>query len=108
MLRSGDEEGWCVDCREQGFEVEPVQGGRDDGVGHARPVRTGEAVGEMSLIDGHRTSASVVAETPVEAIELYRTAFQQLLDDAPALSKKLLLIQTARLRALDRRASALS
>jgi CRP-like cAMP-binding protein len=71
-------------------------------------VRTGEAVGELSLIDGHRTSACVVAETSVEAIELYRTAFQKLLDDAPALSKKLLLIQTARLRALDRRAAALS
>jgi CRP/FNR family transcriptional regulator, cyclic AMP receptor protein len=71
-------------------------------------VKGGDAVGEMSLIDGHRTSASVVAETAVEAIELYRTAFQKLLDDAPAISKKLLVIQTARLRSLDRRASALS
>lgn len=71
-------------------------------------VRTGEAVGEMSLIDGHRTSAAVIAETPVDAIELYRTAFQKLLDDAPAMSKKLLLIQTARLRALGGQAPALS
>jgi CRP/FNR family transcriptional regulator, cyclic AMP receptor protein len=71
-------------------------------------VGTGDAVGEMSLIDGHRTSAAVVAETPVDAIELYRTAFQKLLDDAPGISKKLLLIQTARLRALDRGASPLS
>ena len=70
-------------------------------------VRTGEAVGEMSLIDGHRTSASVVAETAVDAIELYRTAFQKLLDESPAIHKKLLVIQTARLRrALDRSASA--
>jgi CRP-like cAMP-binding protein len=61
----------------------------------------------MSIIDGHTTSASVIAETEVEAIELYRTAFQKLLDDVPAMSKRLLLIQTARLRELDRRASSL-
>jgi CRP/FNR family cyclic AMP-dependent transcriptional regulator len=71
-------------------------------------VRTGEAVGEMSLIDGHKTSASVVAETAVDAIELYRTAFQKLLDESPAMAKKLLVIQTARLRAVDRSASARS
>lgn len=58
-------------------------------------VRTGDAVGEMSLIDGHRTSASVVADTAVDALELHRTAFQELLDDTPAISKKLLLAQTA-------------
>ena len=49
----------------------------------------------------------MIAETDVEAIELYRTAFQKLLDDVPAMSKRLLLIQTARLRELDRRASSL-
>jgi CRP/FNR family cyclic AMP-dependent transcriptional regulator len=70
-------------------------------------VKTGEAVGEMSLIDGHPTSASVVAETAVDAIELYRTAFQKLLDDVPAIARKLLLAQTARVRELDRRAAAL-
>jgi CRP/FNR family cyclic AMP-dependent transcriptional regulator len=79
-----------------------VHGGR-----RIATVRTGDAVGEMSLIDGHRTSASVVAETPVDALELYRTAFQELLDKAPAISKKLLLAQTARVRELDRRAAAL-
>ena len=70
-------------------------------------VRAGDAIGEMSIIDGHTTSASVIAETEVEAIELYRTAFQKLLDEVPAMSKRLLLIQTARLRELDRRASSL-
>jgi CRP-like cAMP-binding protein len=70
-------------------------------------VAAGDTVGEMSLIDGHRRSASVVAETEVDAIELYRTAFRKLLDDIPAIPMKLLLAQTARIRALDRRAAAL-
>jgi CRP-like cAMP-binding protein len=61
----------------------------------------------MSLIDGHPCSASVVAESDVEAIELYRTAFKKLVDDIPAIPMKLLLAQTARVRALDRRAAAL-
>lgn len=71
-------------------------------------VGTGDAVGEMSLIDGHPRSASVVADTAVDAIELYGTAFRKLLDDIPAMAKKLLLAQTARVRELDRRAAALS
>ena len=70
-------------------------------------VRAGDAVGEMSIIDGHPTSASVVAETPVDAIELYRTAFGKLLDEIPSMSRKLLLAQTARVRELDRRAATL-
>lgn len=70
-------------------------------------VGAGEAVGEMSLIDGRPRSASVVAESAVEAIELYRTAFQKLLDEIPAMSTRLLLAQTARIRELDRHAAAL-
>jgi CRP-like cAMP-binding protein len=70
-------------------------------------VRAGDAVGEMSLIDGHPCSASVVADTPVEAIVLYRTAFRRLLAEVPAISQRLLLAQTARIRELDKRAAAL-
>ena len=61
----------------------------------------------MSIIDGRPRSASVIAETAVDAIELYGTAFRKLLDDIPAMTKRLLLAQTARVRELDRRAAAL-
>lgn len=70
-------------------------------------IASGDAVGEMSLIDGMRRSASVVAETEVVAFTLHRTAFLELLDGAPSLARKLLVAQTARLREADRKLSAL-
>lgn len=70
-------------------------------------VSDGDAVGEMSLIDGHRRSASVVAETPVELVVLHRSTFLKLLDHNPSIAKKLLIAQTARLREADKRLSAL-
>jgi CRP/FNR family transcriptional regulator, cyclic AMP receptor protein len=69
-------------------------------------VGPGDAVGEMSLIDGMRRSASVVAETEVQAVILHRTAFLKLLDGAPTLARNLLLAQTARLRDADKKLSA--
>lgn len=68
-------------------------------------VKAGDAVGEMSLIDGFPCSASVIADTPVEALVLYATDFRKLLDDVPAMWRRLLLAQTARVRELDRRAA---
>ncbi len=70
-------------------------------------VTAGDVVGEMSLIDGHRRSASVVAETPVEAIVLHRTTFMKLLDGSPSIARKLLIAQTARLREANKKLSAL-
>ena len=70
-------------------------------------VGPGDAVGEMSLIDGHRRSASVVAETPVECIVIHRTTFMKLLDNSPSIAKKLLISQTERLRETDNKLAAL-
>jgi CRP-like cAMP-binding protein len=70
-------------------------------------VGAGDVVGEMSLIDGLRRSAAVVAETSVEGIVLHRTAFLKLLDGNPAMARSLLLAQTARLREADRQLGAL-
>ena len=67
----------------------------------------GDVVGELSLIDGKPTSASVVAETPVEAVLLYRTRFNQLLDSTPELYKRLLVGMAARIRAMDQRGDAI-
>ena len=65
-------------------------------------VGPGDSIGEMALIDGHRRSASVIAETPVSAIVLHRTTFLKLLDSNPAMVKKLLMVQTSRLREADK------
>ncbi len=70
-------------------------------------VGSGDVVGEMSLIDGLPRSASVIAETDVDGIALYRTAFRKLMDEIPTLCGRLLLGQTARIRELDANAATL-
>lgn len=70
-------------------------------------VGRGDVVGEMSLIDGQACSATVVAEGPIDAFVLYRTAFRKLLDGVPGITTKLLVAQTARVRELDRRVAAI-
>lgn len=70
-------------------------------------VGPGDVVGEMSLLDGAPRSASVVAETTVDAILLYATDVRALLEREPAICMRLLVAQTARLRALDHRLATL-
>lgn len=80
---------------------------RDDGClqeGANRRLGTvgpGDVVGELSLIDGHVASASVVAETLVDALLLYRTRFHKLLAATPELYPRLLIGMAARIRAID-------
>jgi len=66
-------------------------------------VGPGDIVGELSLIDGWPTSASVVAETPVDALVLYRTRFNKLLESTPQLYPRLLTTMAERLRATNQR-----
>jgi CRP/FNR family transcriptional regulator, cyclic AMP receptor protein len=65
-------------------------------------IPAGEVIGEMALIDGEPRSATVTAESEVDGIAIYRTAFRRLLDEHPTMCGKLLLAQTARLRELDK------
>jgi CRP-like cAMP-binding protein len=60
-------------------------------------------VGELSLIDGQPTSASVVAETPMDTLVIYRTRFNKLLSSMPQLYPSLLVGMAARVRAVDHR-----
>lgn len=53
-------------------------------------VRAGTTVGQIGFIDRQARSASVVAETTVEAMRLGHTAFQKLSDEHPELVQKLL------------------
>ena len=82
--------------------------GPDGGIqeGRSRRLATvgpGDIVGELSLIDGKPTSASVVAETPLDALVLYRTKFDKLLDSTPQLYPRLLVGMAERIRAMDHR-----
>lgn len=74
-----------------------VRGGRT-----LAKVGPGDVIGEMAIIDGAPRSASVTADSSVEGIAIYRTAFRKLLDEHPTMCSKLLLAQTARLRELDK------
>lgn len=67
----------------------------------------GEVIGEMALIDGEPRSATVTADGEVEGVMIYGTAFRKLLSQHPTICTKLLIAQTARLRALDKRAGLL-
>ncbi len=56
----------------------------------------------MALLDGAPRSASVVAETPVEAIRLYRHTLLKLLEAEPKLALKILDSLVRRVRDLTR------
>jgi CRP/FNR family transcriptional regulator, cyclic AMP receptor protein len=66
-------------------------------------VGPGDVVGELSLIDGKLATASVVAETPLDAVLLYRTRFTKLLTSMPELYPRLLVAMAGRIRAIDQR-----
>ena len=70
-------------------------------------VGPGDVVGELSLIDGRPTSASVVADTELETLVLYATRFKKLLGSMPQLYPRLLVGMAARVRALDHHGEAL-
>jgi CRP-like cAMP-binding protein len=63
---------------------------------------TGDYFGEISLIDGEPRSATVVASTAVRVLTLARWHFRPLLEEHPAIARKLLLEMCRRVRELDR------
>jgi len=78
-------------------EAKVVQGTRRLGV-----VRPGEFFGEVALLDGAPRSASVVAETRLVAIRLYRRTLFRTLEAEPQLALKILDGLVRRVRALSR------
>jgi CRP-like cAMP-binding protein len=69
--------------------------GRELVLNHCGP---GEAIGEMSLFDQEPRSASVIAVTDSEVLELKRDAFFELIDQRPDVSLVLLQSLSSRLR----------
>lgn len=64
-------------------------------------VRPGDFFGEVALLDGAPRSASVVAETPVVAIRLFRRTLLRMLEAEPQLSLKILDSLVRRVRDLS-------
>lgn len=61
----------------------------------------GDTVGEMSLIDGGKQSADVIADEPCACLVVPAQEFRVLLDDAPGFERNLLKSLASRLRAAD-------
>lgn len=72
-------------------------------VGEAGP---GEMVGELALIDGRPRSASVVATTNLDVLELSTRELDRMLDTVPNFARNLLRALSARIRTMDDRWSA--
>lgn len=64
-------------------------------------VGPGDILGEMTVLTGAHRTASVTADTQVEAEVLSRREFSSLLDSQPKLAKKLLLGVVNRLHQLE-------
>lgn len=75
--------------------------------GSARVTRAGRRVGslvpgdffgELSALDGGSRTASVVSETPMEVLRLFRHTLHRVIEDEPALAMGLLVGLARRLR----------
>jgi CRP/FNR family transcriptional regulator, cyclic AMP receptor protein len=66
----------------------------------------GDFFGELSALDGGPRSASVVAETPMRLLRLFRHTLLELLEEEPQLTLRILDGMTRRVRDAERRASA--
>ena len=70
--------------------------------GNTRPdLGPGDYFGEISMIDGKPRSATVHATSPVTTISLASWAFHPILDEHPDVTKELLKVMCARLRAAE-------
>jgi CRP-like cAMP-binding protein len=63
--------------------------------------------GEMSLLDGERRSATVTATTDVLLLVVERGNFWRLLDEAPEVIRRILVVLSRRVRRLEQAANEL-
>ena len=76
-------------------------------VGLGDPLQQGDFFGEMSLIDGEPRSATITAITDVQLLAVDRSHFWRLLDEAPDLLRRILVVLSRRVRRLEQAANAL-
>ena len=76
-------------------------------VGLGDPLQPGDFFGEMSLLDGEPRSATVTATTDVRLLIVDRSQFWRLLNEAPDLVRRILVVLSRRVRRLEQAANAL-
>src|SRR5262245_30531837 len=82
-------------------EVKVVQ--KDRVIARAGP---GEFFGEISLLDGGPRTASVVADTPVLAVRLFKSSFDKVVREEPGVAAKILAVVAGRLRQAEKTVTA--
>ena len=82
-------------------EVRVVRGDRT--IARAGP---GEFFGEISLLDGGPRTASVIADTPVVAIRLFKASFDRVVREEPRVAGKILAVVARRLREAEKTVTA--
>ena len=75
--------------------------------GSGDPLRPGDFFGEMSLLDGEPRSATIIATTDVRLLIVERSHFWRLLDEAPDLVRRILVVLSRRVRRLEQVANSL-
>ncbi|HJZ74797.1 MAG TPA: cyclic nucleotide-binding domain-containing protein [Vicinamibacterales bacterium] len=70
-------------------------------IGSGDPLRPGDFFGEMSLLDGAPRSATIIATTDVRLLVVEQSHFWRLLDEAPDLVRRILMILSRRVRRLE-------
>ena len=78
-------------------EARIVRGRRT--IAHVTP---GEFFGEISLLDGGPRTATVVADTPVTAIRIFKRSFDKLVSADPRVAQQMLAVVARRLREAER------
>jgi CRP-like cAMP-binding protein len=70
---------------------------------HRRRIGPGDYFGEISLIDGLPRSATVQvgSDGPMRTLAIFRTDFNELLEDDPTFARALLITLCTRLRSVE-------
>ena len=62
----------------------------------------GDFFGEISLLDGGPRTATVVADTPVTAIRIFKRSFDKVVSEDPGVASQMLTVVARRLREAER------
>jgi len=76
-------------------------------IGSGDLLRPGDFFGEMSLLDGEPRSATITATTDVRLLIVERSQFWRLLEEAPDLVRRILVVLSRRVRRLEQVANSL-
>ena len=66
----------------------------------------GEFFGEISLLDGGPRTATVIAETPVTAVRVFKRSFDRVVTQEPGVASQILAVVARRLREAERTLSS--